>query len=238
VAGLCVYTVLYGVTQWLQAGRGISAQETGLLLLPMSAVGAVLTRPISQRNLIRMPLVVAAVSCLLASAGVLLLTTSTPIVWVVIVTLLFGVTLGTTASGNQTALYAQVTGNQIGTASGLFRTFGYIGSIASSALIAIVFRTHVSDSGLHVIALIMVAVSAVALVLTVADRRLMTQVRARRGESDGTRGPGPQAGPGLQAGPGPQADSGLQTGPGGPACSRPGQSAEGADDGSGRTSRR
>ena len=180
VAGLCVYTVLYGLTQWLQAGRGISAQEAGLLLLPMSAVAAVLTRPISQRNLIRLPLIAAAVSCLAASAGVLLLATSTPIIWIVIITLFFGVTLGTTASGNQTALYSQVTGEQIGTASGLFRTFGYIGSIASSALIAIVFRTHVSDHGLHVLALTMVAASALALVLTVADRQLMTQVRARQ----------------------------------------------------------
>ena len=214
LAGLCIYTVLYGLTQWLQAGRGISAQETGLLLLPMSALAAVLTRPISQRNLIRMPLVVGAVACLAASAGVLLLTTSTPLVWIVIVTLVFGITLGTTASGNQTALYAQVTADQIGTASGLFRTFGYIGSIDSSALIGIVFRTSVTDHGLHVIALIMVAVSAVALVLTVADRQLMTQIRARRGEPDGTHDRGPQA------------------------SSRPDRPAETADDGPGRESRR
>jgi MFS family permease len=178
--GLCVYTVLYGVTQWLEAGRGMSAREAGLLLLPMSAISAVLARPISQRNLIRMPLLAAAISCLAASAGVLLLTTSTALVWIVVITLVFGITLGTGASANQTALFTQVTADQIGTASGLFRTFGYIGSIASSALIAIVFRTRVTDHGLHVIALIMVAVSAVALVVTVADRQIMTQARARR----------------------------------------------------------
>jgi MFS family permease len=178
--GLCVYTVLYGVTQWLEAGRGISAREAGLLLLPMSAVSAVLARPISQRNLIRMPLLAAAVSCLVASAGVLLLTTSTALIWIVIITLVFGITLGTGASANQTALFTQVTADQIGTASGLFRTFGYIGSIASSALIAIVFRTRVTDHGLHVIALIMVAVSAVALIVTVADRQIMTRPRAQR----------------------------------------------------------
>ena len=50
LAGLCIYTVLYGLTQWLQAGRGISAQETGLLLLPMSALAAVLTRPRPDRR--------------------------------------------------------------------------------------------------------------------------------------------------------------------------------------------
>ena len=58
----------------------------------------------------------------------------------------------------------------VGTASGLFRTFGYIGSIASSAIISIVFHTSVTDHGMHVIALIMVAVSALGLVIVVADR--------------------------------------------------------------------
>src|SRR5579875_1022247 len=79
---LCVYTVLYGVTQWLQAGRGLSALDTGLILLPMSALGGVIARPVSQRNLLRAPLVVAAVACLAGSAGVLLLRTSTPIAWI------------------------------------------------------------------------------------------------------------------------------------------------------------
>ena len=86
-------------------------------------------------------------------------------------------------SANQTALYTQVTADQIGTASGLFRTFGYIGSIASSALISIVFHTSVTDHGLHVIALIMVVVSALGLVIVLADRTIMSQARAGRGPS-------------------------------------------------------
>jgi MFS family permease len=180
VLGLCVYTVLYGVTQWLQAGRGLSPFDAGLILLPMSAVAAVIARPVSQRNLLRWPLIVAAASCLAGSAGVLLLTGSTPIAWIVIVSLIFGITLGTGASANQTALYSQVPAEQIGTASGLFRTFGYIGSIASSAIIAIVFHTSVSSHGLHLIAVIMIAVSAVALLITLADRHLMAQSRARQ----------------------------------------------------------
>jgi MFS family permease len=178
---LCLYTVLYGVTQWLQAGRGLSALAAGLALLPMSAVGGIVARPVSQRNLLRAPLLVAGVSCLAGSAGVLLLTSSTPLAAIVGVTLLFGITIGTGASANQTALYAQVEAAQIGTASGLFRTFGYIGSIASSAIISIVFHASVSDHGLHVIAVIMTAVSAAALVLTVADRRLMSLPKAGSG---------------------------------------------------------
>ena len=176
---LCLYTVLYGVTQWLQAGRGLSPLDAGLLLLPMSAVAGVVARPVSRRNLLRMPLVVAAVACLAGSAGVLALTTSTPIAWIVVVSLLFGVATGTGASANQTALYTQVPGAQIGTASGLLRTFGYIGSIASSAIIAITFRTTVSDHGLHITGIIMVAVSVAALVIAVADRHLMSLASAR-----------------------------------------------------------
>jgi len=171
---LCVYTVLYGITQWIQAGRGLSAGETGLLLLPMTAVSAIIMGPVSKRNLVRGPLIVGAAACLAGAAGVLFLTTSTPIIWILIVTLAFGIALGAAASGNQIALYTQAASGQLGTASGLFRTFGYVGSIASSAVISIVFHKSVSDHGLHVIAVIMIAASAVTLLVTVADRRLRT----------------------------------------------------------------
>jgi MFS family permease len=170
---LCIYTVLYGLTQWLESGRGMSALEAGLLLLPMSAVSGVIARPVSRRNLLRWPLVVSAIACVAGSAVVLLLTTATPLAWIVVATMLFGVVAGAGASANQTALYREVPAEQMGTASGLFRTFGYIGSIASSALIAVTFRTSVSDHGLHVIAIIMVVVSVLGLLLAVGDRRLM-----------------------------------------------------------------
>lgn len=180
---LCVYTVLYGISQWLEAARGISSQGAGLLLLPMSALSAIVVRPISRRNLLRGPLIAAAVSSLVASVGVLLLTTSTPIIWMVIISLIFGVTLGTMAIGNQTALYTQIEASQIGTAAGLLRTFTYIGSIGSSSIISIVFHKDVTDRGLHVIAIIMIVVSGLAFVITLADRQIRTQVRAVMGST-------------------------------------------------------
>jgi len=175
---LCVYTVLYGITQWIEAGRGLSASAAGLLLLPMAAISAIIMGPISQRNLVRGPLIAGAAASLAGAAGVLFLTTSTPVIWIVIVTLIFGIALGTAASGNQTALYTQAAAGQLGTAAGLFRTFGYVGSIASSAIISIVFHQRVSDHGLHVIAVIMIAASAVTLLVTLADRRLRPRAPA------------------------------------------------------------
>jgi predicted MFS family arabinose efflux permease len=50
---LAFYTVLYGLTQWLEAAQGLSPQEAGLVLLPMGIVAAVVSQPISARNLVR-----------------------------------------------------------------------------------------------------------------------------------------------------------------------------------------
>nr|WP_236026571.1 MFS transporter [Alicyclobacillus suci] len=169
---LCIYTVLYGVTEWIGAARGTSSLGAGLLILPMSVVSALVVGPISKRNLVLAPLIASAVSCIIASIGVLFLTTSTPIIWILIMTCIFGITMGTMVSGNQIALYTQVAADQIGTASGLFRTFGYIGSIASSALIGIAFHKKVSDAGMHHVAIVMIAVSAIALLMILTDRRL------------------------------------------------------------------
>ena len=68
-----------------------------------------------------------------------------------------------------TALYTQVSADQLGTASGLLRSFGYVGSIASAALISVVFHTTVDDHGPHVIAWIMVGVSTIGVIALAAN---------------------------------------------------------------------
>jgi predicted MFS family arabinose efflux permease len=169
---LCVYVVLYGITQWIEAVRGLNETEAGLVLLPMTLVTALVVSPVSRRNLVRGPIIAAALTCLVASAGLLLLSGSVWIGEIVIITIIFGVALGFSAAGNQTALYSQAPPDQLGTASGLSRTFGYVGSIAASAITGIVFHTSVTDSGVHLIAWIMIGVSVVLVALSVADRTL------------------------------------------------------------------
>ena len=169
---LAFYTVLYGFTQWLEAAHRLSPQESGLVLLPMGLLAAIVSRPISARNLVRGPLIIGAVSLLLASAAIALLTSATPVVLLVGVTVLFAISLGATSVSNQTALYLQAPAAHVGTAAGLFRTFSYIGSIASSIITGVVFRREVTDSGLHLVAAILAGVSVVLVALTVLDRSL------------------------------------------------------------------
>ncbi len=177
---LCVYVVLYGITQWLEAGRGLSPLGAGLLLLPMSVISGIVVAPISRRNLVRGPVIAAAFASLVGSAGVLFLTSESNLGWIIAITLVFGVALGTAASGNQIALYTQAPPDQLGVASGLFRTFGYVGSIAASAITGIVFHNTVSDAGVHQIGVIMIGVSILAVVLTLLDRGLRSPGRPVR----------------------------------------------------------
>jgi MFS family permease len=173
---LGVYAVLYGITQWLEAARGLSPEQAGLVLLPMGAIAALISHPVSKRNLVRAPLIFGAVFALLASITTLLVNHRTPLVVLIGVMVLFGIAVGTTTVANQTALYIQCPHEVLGTASGLLRTFGYIGSIASATITSIVFRTHVSDHGLHAMALVLIGVGAVVLLMVIADRALPTRV--------------------------------------------------------------
>ncbi|MEV6056647.1 MFS transporter [Streptomyces sp. NPDC052107] len=172
---LGVYSVMYGMTQWMEAAHRISTVGAGLLLLPMGAVSALLSRPLASRNLVRGPLIASAVTMLLGSAGIMLLTSNSPAIAMVLVSLVFGITSAATTVGNQTALYLTAPPDQIGTASGLFRTFGYLGTITSAVIGSIVFRNGASDHGLHSLGLVLVAAGLAVLLLTVLDGRLMSR---------------------------------------------------------------
>jgi MFS family permease len=169
---LAIYAVFYGLTQWLEAAHGLSPREAGLLLLPMGLGAALLSQPVSARNLVRGPLVVGAISLVVGSVAVALLTAETPVAAIVGVTVLFAIALGTAVVGNQTALYIQAPAEHVGTAAGLLRTFGYVGCVASSTVTGIIFRHNVTDSGMHLVGRLLVVVSIVVLVLTVSDHTL------------------------------------------------------------------
>ena len=59
-----------------------------------------------------------------------------------VITPQLGVTRGATVSANQTTLCGQAAADRVGTGPGLFKTFRSIGSVASSALIAIALHTR------------------------------------------------------------------------------------------------
>jgi sugar phosphate permease len=83
-------------------------------------------------------------------------------------------TSGSSNVTNQTALYTQAPAEKLGTASGLLRTFGYVGSIAAATITGVAFHTQVDDTGLHYVALILIGLGLIVLLMTVFDRQLAT----------------------------------------------------------------
>ena len=63
---LCVYAVLYGVTQWVEAVLGLSETQAGLLLLSMTLVSGLVISPVS-RGISSGPVIVASLTCLIGS---------------------------------------------------------------------------------------------------------------------------------------------------------------------------
>jgi predicted MFS family arabinose efflux permease len=137
----------------------------------MTVVSGLVIPPMARRNLVRGPIVWSALACLVAGFIALLLPGSDWLAVTLVITVLLGFAQGA-ASSNQLALYSQAPPEILGTASGLMRSFGYFGSIASAAVTGIVFRHHVSNSGITTIALIMTGASVVLLLISVLDRSL------------------------------------------------------------------
>ena len=178
------YCVTYGLTLWLQEAKGVSATSAGLIMLPMAAVGVLITRPVSRRNLVRGPLIAGAVASLLMAVMLSRVTLATPLVVIVAATMVLGLMLGLCGTGNQAALYVQSSSAHISTAAGLLRTFMSFGAIASSTVVSLSYSDGVSDHGLHEISLILIATSVVVLALTLADRRLPRVMPQSVGESE------------------------------------------------------
>jgi MFS family permease len=171
LVSLFAYVIMYGLTQWLEAAKGLPESAAGLLLLPMTIIGGTVVLPISRRGLVRGPLLWAAILSAGAAVGMLFLPTAAWVVLTLFVVIAVGLAQGASSS-NQIALYSQAPAAVLGTAAGLMRAFGYLGSIGSSAITGIVFHTRVTDAGVTTIAWVMVGLSVVLLALTIFDRSL------------------------------------------------------------------
>jgi predicted MFS family arabinose efflux permease len=148
------------------------AYEAGLVLIPMGVMSAVSARVVSHRHDIRGPLILSAILMVAGAVATFFLTSHSPIIGIIGTTTLVGLMSGGSNVANQTALYKEAPAEKVGTASGLLRTFGYVGSIASATITGIVFRVRVDDTGLRHVSVLMIGIGVVVLLMTAFDRQL------------------------------------------------------------------
>lgn len=172
LAALGMYTTMYGVSQWMEEAAGLRPTQVGVLLLPMSAVSIVAAAVNSRRGAVRIPLLATGVVFCAAGVVMVLLRHDAPQWALLIMSLLIGLASGLNSFANQAALFMQSPAEQMGVASGLYRTFAYIGAIASAGLIGGAFGDHATDAGFHVVGWATVAIGVCIGALTVTDRAL------------------------------------------------------------------
>lgn len=166
------YAFLYGFTQWLEEGRGLSPSVTGLVLLPVFAIGIAVSALTGRRAAIRGKLVVGAVAQTLVCVLLFALDDTSPIWLIVVGTAVLGVPQGLVNLANQNAVYHQADPERIGASAGLLRTFFYLGAIVASAASGGFLGNGADTAGLHHLAAFLVGVAAVFVVVTLADRSL------------------------------------------------------------------
>ncbi|MGP4029362.1 hypothetical protein [Actinomadura sp. 3N407] len=167
-----LYAFLYGYTQWLQDGRGISASHAGLIQMAIALAVVITTALTGRRPRVRGRLIAGSLLQLLGCTGLLLLDSHSPIWLVILVGALFGIPNGLIGLANQNALYAQADPNRIAASAGLLRTFMYLGALVSSALIAAFFHDGATSGALHGLAIPMIGVGVVFLLFSGVDRSL------------------------------------------------------------------
>ncbi len=166
---LIYYCYFFGFPTFLQQVRNYSEQHTGLIMLALAGFGVIVS-PIAGRLIdkygSKLPMVIGA-ALLLAGTGLLLTYhESSPLLWLLIIMAVLGMSNGFNNIAMQTALYEHVKPEETGSASGLFQTSRYLGSILSSSLLGLTFNRHLDDQHLHLVA--MVCFVFCILVLTLA----------------------------------------------------------------------
>jgi MFS family permease len=168
------YSFVYGYTQWLEDGRGLSASQAGLATLPLFATGVVVSLVSGRRTEVRGKLVVAAIGQIVGCVLLLTLHPSTAVWLLIVVALVFGIPQGLNSLALQNSVYRQANPDDIGASAGLLRTFGYLGAIVSSAAQG-AFYGHAADTrGMHHLAMLLVGIGVAFLLITVFDRSLTT----------------------------------------------------------------
>ncbi|MDQ0199916.1 MFS transporter [Neobacillus ginsengisoli] len=166
------YSILYGYTQWLEKGRGLSPSNAGLLLLPMFLTSIIISKTTGKNPEIRRKLIVGSIVQFITMALLLFANHSSSIVYLVVIAILFGIPQGILNLANQNAIYFQASSKQMGASAGLLRTFMYMGAMLASAANGLFLKSDAITNGLHHLAIFCLVIGLILIIITLLDRSL------------------------------------------------------------------
>ncbi|WGL51355.1 MFS transporter [Nocardioides sp. BP30] len=177
------YTMTYGYSQWVQDAAGFSSSQAGFLQLPTAVLAGLVSLTIARTTKVWLPLLLTGVFPLVGGAFMLGIDSERPLAYLLVMAGVFGLGQGLASISNQQVLYRQAPPAQLGTASGLSRTFVYLGAILASGVLGATFGESPSDGDMHLIGLIILSCSAGVVLLVLLDRGLRGHASSRAGRA-------------------------------------------------------
>ncbi len=164
----CFYLIFFGIPQWLQYSRGMTAIQAGLTMLPvagMSVVATMLGARTYKRFGPRATLLIGTFALCVGGVLIALVESSTaPLAVLALVALVLGIPNGFNNIGNQNLVNSVTTIEEVGTAIGMYRTAAFIGANLAVVTLQITAGDVVDDAGLHRTGWFIAAVSLLLLV--------------------------------------------------------------------------
>lgn len=152
LTNIAFYSIMFGIPSYLQSVQMMDPQKTGLVMLSIAGFSVIVT-PLAGRWIDRSgskpPLLAGTAMVAGGSLLMLFIQDQASAVTIFLLLCMLGIANGFNNLGMQTALYAFVTKEETGIASGLFMTSRFIGTILSSSLLAALFGKHITTSHLH-----------------------------------------------------------------------------------------
>ncbi|GAA0607427.1 MFS transporter [Virgibacillus siamensis] len=164
------YCYFYGLPTFLLQVRGYSEGTTGLIMLAMAGFGVIIAplagRWIDHRG--SKPAVLSGAAALtIGTASLLLIHETTPLIGLLVVMSVLGMSNGFNNIGMQTSLFRFAEPEKTGAAAGLFQTSRYLGAILSTALLGIFFNDQIDVQHFHIVAAISLVFCAFTLFLSI-----------------------------------------------------------------------
>ncbi|MFJ4030242.1 MFS transporter [Paenarthrobacter sp. NPDC089989] len=171
------YFAFFGLPQLLQEAGNYDAGLVGLLMLPLASM-SVLVTPLTVRLIerfgVRGVLITGVLVLTVASAALGLLTLSLWPPLVLVLTAVMGVPYGAVSTASNQGLYVSARPEDRGVAAGILQTCRYLGAITATVLIGVFYGPGVNQANWGLMVLVMLALSAVVIVLSVMWRKPAT----------------------------------------------------------------
>lgn len=176
------YNYFFGLPTLLQQVRLYSEEHTGLIMLALAGFGVLVT-PIAGRLIdhkgSKPALIIGAVFLIIGTGLLITYNESSALYWLITIMAILGISNGFTNIATQTALYEHIDERDTGTASGLFQTSRYIGSILSGSFLGMIFIGQLNDTHFTIMATLSFVVCFFVLILSFKLPKRQTKTATR-----------------------------------------------------------